>query len=78
MELYAAEIMEYKSAPDSDSPSSSVAPHPEIQHIVPSSNSSPKFGRQMGATKPIQKNVDDPQRPVRIIVNFPVINKNKN
>lgn len=38
-----------------DSPPSSVAPHPEIQHILPSSNSSPKFGRQIGSTKPQKK-----------------------
>lgn len=36
----------------SDSPSSSVAPQPEIQHMLPSSNSSPWLGRQIGSTKP--------------------------
>lgn len=35
-----------------DSPPSEVAPQPEIQHMVPSSKSSPKLGRQMGSTSP--------------------------
>lgn len=37
-----------------NSPSSSVAPHPEIQHMVPASKSSLWFGRQMGSTNPAE------------------------
>lgn len=37
-----------------NSPSSSVAPHPEIQHMVPASKSSLWFGRQMGSTNPTE------------------------
>lgn len=45
----------------SNSPSSSVAPHPEIQHMVPSSNSSPWLGRQMGSTNPEEEEEEDNQ-----------------
>ena len=46
-----------------NSPSSSVAPHPEIQHMLPASKSSPWFGRQMGSINPAEDNGRQLQLP---------------
>lgn len=38
-------------------PPSSVAPHPDIQHIFPAGKCSPKLGRQIGSIRPIWRDI---------------------